>query len=612
MQTLIVGLDAFDPTMFEQLSATGRLPNLTRYTESGGFAHLAVANPPQSEVSWTSIATGLNPGGHGIFDFIHRDPATYSLNLSLLPTKRGVGGIRFVPPHRARTIFDHAVDQGYPATALWWPAMFPARLASPVCTLPGLGTPDLLGRWGVGTLFSPNGALGSEECKTAVLSLEQMGKDHFTGQLRGPARKKGDRIQESVLEFKLELTGDESARVTTDNQTIELTEGMWSPIFEISFKMGMFVSVKALTQMILARVKPDLKLYVLPLQLSPMHSPWPYATPRRFVKRTWRDCGPFLTVGWPQDTTALEEGCITDSQFLDLCNSIFEARQRTLLYHLQGFKEGILACVFDSLDRIQHMFWRDQQDIVEDWYAKLDALVGEVQKRLYTLGLSQTRLVVVSDHGFTEFDYKIHLNRWLLEHGYLVPKGDAGSGSLKDVSWSQSKAYAVGLNSIYFNLVCREGQGSVPANQREEQTEELCRELLAWRGPDGKAVIQQVWGQREVFTGLLAEYGPDIVVGFSPGYRASSQTGLGAWADTALEPNRDHWGADHCVDPQAVPGVLFCNQGLSDYPNPSYRDFPSLTVGTALDPSDSAPPPSSFSDEDQDVLEGRLRSLGYL
>jgi hypothetical protein len=193
-----------------------------------------------------------------------------------------------------------------------------------------------------------------------------------------------------------------------------------------------------------------------------------------------------------------------------------------------------------------------------------------------------------------------------------VTKGDAGSGSLKDASWSQSKSYAVGLNSIYLNLAGREGQGCVPAIQREELTEQLRRELLAWRGPDGKSVVQQVWGQREVFTGPLAEYGPDIVVGFSPGYRASSQTGLGEWADTALEPNRDHWGADHCFDPQAVPGVLFCNQGLSDYPNPSYRDFPSLTVGTALDPSDSAPPPSSFSDEDQDILEERLRSLGYL
>jgi hypothetical protein len=523
-----------------------------------------------------------------------------------------VGGIRFVPPHGARTIFDHAVDQGYPATALWWPAMFPARLASPVRTLPGLGTPDLLGRWGVGTLFSPNGALASEERKTAVSTLEQRSKDRYTGQLRGPARKKGDRIQESAIELQLELTGDESARLTIGKQSFELTEGEWSPILTISFKMGMFVSVRALTRVILAQGRPDLKLYVLPLQLSPMHSPWPYATPRRFVKGTWQDCGPFLTVGWPQDTTALEEGCITDSQFLDLCNSIFEARQRTLMYHLQGFKEGILACVFDSLDRVQHMFWRDRPDIVEDWYVKLDALVGDVQKRLDTSGLGGSRMVIVSDHGFSEFNYKVHLNRWLLEHDYIVTKGDAGSGSLKDASWSQSKSYAVGLNSIYLNLAGREGQGCVPAIQREELTEQLRRELLAWRGPDGKSVVQQVWGQREVFTGPLAEYGPDIVVGFSPGYRASSQTGLGEWADTALEPNRDHWGADHCFDPQAVPGVLFCNQGLSDYPNPSYRDFPSLTVGTALDPSDSAPPPSSFSDEDQDILEERLRSLGYL
>ena len=78
MRTLILGLDAFDPTVFERLSEQGKLPNLTKYVEAGGYARFAVTNPPQTEVSWTSMATGLNPGGHGIFDFVHRDPATYN------------------------------------------------------------------------------------------------------------------------------------------------------------------------------------------------------------------------------------------------------------------------------------------------------------------------------------------------------------------------------------------------------------------------------------------------------------------------------------------------------------------------------------------------------
>ena len=613
MQTLILGLDALDPTLFEQLSASGRLPNLTQYVESGGYARFAVANPPQSEVSWTSIATGLDPGGHGIFDFVQRDPATYGLSLSLLPTKRRFGAIQFVPPCTVPTIFDQAVREGFPATVLWWPGTFPARPGSPVHTLPGLGTPDLLGRWGVGTLFSTNSDLADEKRKTAVATLHQRGKNRYTGRLSGPIRKKRGGTQESAVELQLDLTGDKSARLAISGQATDLIEGVWSPILEVSFKLGFFVSVRALTRVILTQVRPDVNLYALPLQLHPLHSPWPYATPRAFVKRTWQACGPFLTVGWPQDTTALEEQCITDDQFLALCQSILDTRERILMHHLQRFREGILACVFDSLDRIQHMFWHDRPDIVESWYVQLDALVGRVEEHLAVQGQDQTRIVIVSDHGISAFDYKVHLNHWLVEHGYLATKENGESGSLQQVDWSQSQAYAIGLNSVYLNLAGREGEGCVPASQRKELISKLRRELLAWQGPDGRPVIQQAPERREVFTGPMAAYGPDVVVGFSPGYRASSQTALGEWERTSIEPNRDHWRADHCIAPQAVPGVLFSNQDLSNFPHPSYRDIPALTIGTALGPNDSAPPPSSHSDdEDHKIVEERLRSLGYL
>ena len=101
MKTLILGFDAFDPARFEQLSAAGVLPHLSRLAETGGYARLAVSNPPQTEVSWTSIVTGLNPGGHGIFDFVHRDPASYTPYVSLLPTRRSLVGTQFVPPFQS-------------------------------------------------------------------------------------------------------------------------------------------------------------------------------------------------------------------------------------------------------------------------------------------------------------------------------------------------------------------------------------------------------------------------------------------------------------------------------------------------------------------------------
>lgn len=611
MYTLILGFDSFDPGIFERLSAMGKMPNLTKYADKKGYAKLEVSNPPQTEVSWTSIASGLNPGGHGIFDFVHRDPASYTPFVSLLPTQRSVIGVQFVRPSKARNIFEEAASQGYPATSLWWPATFPSRPESPVQTIPGLGTPDIQGRLGVGTLFTTDTGLANTEQKTPVEILNRAGKDRYIASLTGPSSQKADAAKAAKLDLQLELSDDKNARLIIGNQSIQLTLGKWSPIFEVSFRMGLLFSIRSITRAILTQIHPEIRLYLLPLQIHPLTSPWRYATPKSLVKQAWKSSGAFLTLGWPQDTTALEEGCISDSQFLDLCNLIFSERERVLTHLIDSFDEGILATVFDSLDRIQHMFRRDRPDFVEAWYVQLDGLVGRTAQRLADLGKQGVKFFVLSDHGFADFEHKAHLNRWLIENGYLVTTSNNGSGSLADVDWSKSQAYAVGLNSLYVNLAEREGQGSVAQGQYQALVTNLREQLIRWQGPDGRPVVQQALLQEEAFNGPLTPYGPDILVGYSPGYRASAETGLGKWKQVVSEPNADHWGADHCMTSQVVPGVIFTNKSLEGYPHPSYRDIPVLTIGKTLDQTD-VEPPSTTAGEDKEVLEERLKSLGYL
>ena len=610
LQTLILGFDAFDPKMFEGLHQQGLVPNLARLVAMGGYSRFAVANPPQSEVSWTSIATGLNPGAHGMFDFVHREPSSYTPFLSLAPTRRKLGVTSFVRPYGARTIFDIAADRGYPATSLWWPGTFPASPGSPVRTLPGLGTPDLLGRMGVGCLYSSDPGAPERMGKTPVRRLVREGPGRYSLELIGPTRLRRSREATLSLPLRLEVGDDLGAVLRIGKRTVALTVGEWSPILELEFRVAPFVSLRAIARVILTAVQPTTRLYCLPIQLHPLRPLWPYGTPRAFVKHTWRSCGPFLTLGWPQDTTGLEDGCIDDDQFLALCDSIFAARAKVLLYHLDQFREGVLASVFDTLDRVQHMYWRDRPDVIEAWYRKLDALVGGVLERYPVSAGGQRRLLVLSDHGFHRWDHVVHLNRWLLEKGHLTST-EPMSGDLKTVDWRGTQAYAVGLNSLYLNLEGREGQGVVPVERRRELAERIQAELLAWRGPDGQPVMQRVWLNEQVFTGPLAGYGPDLVLGYSAGYRASAATGLGGWQGNALEPNRSHWGADHCFDPAAVPGVLFANRDLADLPRPSYRHIPMLTVDAEPDSSASGPPPS-IEGEDASTIEDRLRSLGYL
>jgi predicted AlkP superfamily phosphohydrolase/phosphomutase len=611
MHTLILGFDSFDPTTFERLSEQGKMPNLTRYVNAKGYSRLEVSNPPQTEVSWTSIATGLNPGGHGIFDFVHRDPNTYTPYVSLLPTHRSALGVQFVPPTKARTIFEEAASLGYPATSLWWPATFPARPESPVRTIPGLGTPDLLGRLGVGTLFTTEKDLAKSDQKTAIEILHKSSEGHYSGRLKGPSSKKSASDQAASVEAHLEIQDDHSARLSFGKQTIQLTLGKWSPIFEVSFKMGLLFSIRSLTKAILTQIYPEVRLYILPLQIHPLASPWRYATPKSLVKQAWKSGGSFLSLGWPQDTTALEEGCISDEQFIELCDSILADRERVLMHLIDSFDEGVLGCVFDSLDRIQHMFRRDRPDFVEQWYLKLDNLVGRVANRMANLGKQNAKFFLLSDHGFTDFDHKVHLNRWLIANDFLVTTNGNESGGLDNIDWAKSKVYAVGLNSLYVNLQGREGQGSVSAEEYQPLVTQLKDKLSQWSGPDGRAVVQEALLRDDAFVGPLVPYGPDLLVGYAPGYRASSETGLGKWKENLHEPNNDHWGADHCIASQAVPGVLFTNQSLDKFPSPSYRDIPLLTIGKTLDQT-YIEPPSISSDEDKEILEERLKGLGYL
>ena len=235
MKTLIVGLDAFDPKFFENLHEKNGFQFLSRYVRFDGYARFSVTNPPQSEVSWTSIASGLNPGAHGIFDFVHRDAQTYQPFVSLLPTKRGLGGTQFAPPHNANTIFRQAAQQGFSSTSLWWPATFPARLESPVRTIPGLGTPDIHGQLGIGAVFTTATGLIQENYKTALRPLYSKNSHNFTGFLKGPSKPGRSGDKEITVEFCLELDASRKPQLKTANRVIDLEVGKWKSNYRVFF-----------------------------------------------------------------------------------------------------------------------------------------------------------------------------------------------------------------------------------------------------------------------------------------------------------------------------------------------------------------------------------------
>ena len=96
-----------------------------------------------------------------------------------------------------------------------------------------------------------------------------------------------------------------------------------------------------------------------------------------------------------------------------------------------------------------------------------------------------------------------------------------------------------------------------------------------------------------------SEYGertPDLLVGYARGYRSSDESAEGGVSgEEVIEPNRDKWSGDHCIDHRLVPGILVTNQRITS-DSPSLAD---LTVAV-LDEFGIAPPDGLIG---KDVLQ---------
>jgi hypothetical protein len=155
-QVVVLGFDGADPNLLTKWMKEGQLPNLARLAQMGTFRPLRTTNPPESPVAWASFATGLNPGGTGIFDFLTRDPKTYLPELALVTREKPeflFGLVPIRPPkvinERSGVPFYKAVaDAGYKATVVRMPLEFPPTPLPGGKLWAGLGVPDLRGTWG--------------------------------------------------------------------------------------------------------------------------------------------------------------------------------------------------------------------------------------------------------------------------------------------------------------------------------------------------------------------------------------------------------------------------------------------------------------------------------
>ncbi|MFO0915027.1 MAG: alkaline phosphatase family protein [Pirellulales bacterium] len=591
-RVVILGLDGLEPTLAEQFLSEGLLPNLAKLRAQGGYQRMTTTWPPLSPVAWSSFATGSNPGKHNIYDFISRDPHSYQPTMSsvrIREPKRSLKLGKWVIPlskpeitglRKSKPFWNLLGESNIFSAVLRVPITFPPDKFSGI-QLAAMCVPDLLGTQGTFSYYCNEGTEGATHDSDAggqrILVRHVGGR--WQSHLKGPANSL--RVEQTELQLPFTVTpgrGGRPATLSIGRETVSLPMGEYTPWVKVAFAAAPGFKVHGICRFYLKRLDSKFEMYCSSIQIDPDKPVMPIAHPTIYSSYLARQQGPFATLGLAEDTWSLSEGLMDEDAFLKQAYDIHQERETMFFDAIRKVRRGMVVCVFDGPDRIQHMFWRfmdkghpalegrqnTHADSIRSMYVRMDELVGRTMRQVG----DDTTLIVMSDHGFTSFQRGVDLNAWLRDHGYLFLKNEAWSSNriyLHDVDWTRTRAYAIGLAGIFVNQTGRESQGIVePGRARQELVEEIASKLTGLRDPksDGIAVHEAVPRER-VYQGPYTQAAPDIIVGYSKGFRVSWDAAVGKTGPEVFTDNRKAWSGDHCVHPELVPGVLFTSIKLN-------------------------------------------------
>jgi predicted AlkP superfamily phosphohydrolase/phosphomutase len=579
---IILGFDGMDPALVRQWMDDGSLPNFRKLAAMGGFQSLPTSNPPQSPVAWSDFATGNGPDEHGIYDFLRRDPDTYlpdfSISrvippedyISLLGMELPLDDAEIINRRLGKPFWSEVEEQGGRSSVLRVPVTFPP---DPIHRMmAGMGVPDLLGTQGTYTIYSTRPAALSDSSDSRAVRMRPDSEGHIETLLEGPAdplTPDAPALSTPLLLDPAGEPGEEQVRLRLGDTDVQLSQGEWSDWITVDFKYFGPASVTGIVRAYVLSGYPTVKLYISPIHIDPREPVVPLSSPAGYAADLAERFGLYHTIGMPEETWSLNEGHLTDQAFLEVVSETLQEQETQFYDALDQHDSDVVVSVFVQTDRVSHMFYRgidplhplyeetdDQaRDAIHWIYQEADRVLGETLQRMG----SDDRLIVLSDHGFAPFRRALNLNRWLVDEGLLVLKAgnQTSDAGFTTVDWSRTRAYALGLNSLYINRTGREAHGIVAEEEVAQIKQQIMRNLPRLQDPlTGLQVVRDVFDGQQLYPANANNDAPDLVIGYEPGFRASWQTTLGGVPVTLIDDNNKKWSGDHCITPEAVPGVL--------------------------------------------------------
>ncbi len=585
---IILGMDGMDPGLVRQFIAEGLMPNFARALQNSHFGPLRTTMPAQSPVAWASFITGTNPGGHGIFDFIHRDPAALLPYLSTsrshdsnhrldvgawsLPLTSGKIDLM----RRGRPFWSYLDERDIPSVVYQIPSNFPVQ-ESPTRAVSGMGTPDLLGSYGTFTYYSEAFVPNADTFSGGRVERLKMSEHRAESKIDGP--KNSFRREGEVTTIPVTFTRDPQEpllKIEIQGHTLLLKQGEWSDWVPLRFAyIPHLVSAAGMVRFFVKNVHPKLQVYCSPINVDPLEPALPIASPAGFSEEMAQAVGRFYTQGLPADTKALSLKVLEDEEFFSQAKLVLEESMRAMEYGLKRFEEGVFFFYFSSIDQCSHMLMRamdvhhplydphaspEIKGAIRYLYQRMDEALGVAQRFVD----NRTVLIALSDHGFSKFYREFQLSTWLVEQGFMTltdPARMEDSQFFDYVDWGKTKAYPIGFNGLYLNLRGRDKNGWVSEAEAQALKSDIINRLLTVRDPKtGARVISAAYDSAEIYSGPFMQLAPDILVGYDAGYRVSDEAALGKFKREIVGDRTDKWSADHCIDNNVVPGMFLMNR----------------------------------------------------
>ncbi len=543
-KTIVIGLDGADWRVLRPLIDDGRLPTLKRLIEEGCHGPLRSTIRPESSVAWSSFATGVYPGEHGVYSFLRPVAGSYSYRLA---NASNIGAPRF------------------------WDALGEAGYRIGLVNIPFTYPPVAVNGFVVGGMLTP----GSEVVFTYPPELQAQILSHFPNYQVDAADDGGDKDAlinsvASYTEQQLQLA------------LLLLKEKSWD-FFAVAF------------------TGPDRLQHFFWGDMDPEHPAHDAIDGRRYGRviqdhfERIDEAIAQLLAELPEDTLIL---IMSDHGFNGCSERFFVNRWLEEQGYLAIKRQGVMGNILvDILDRLKSVSWL---------------------RRL-------KRSVFPGDWG---------------------PSKLRVSQMAQKINWSQTRAYYSPDGGIRINLKGREAAGIVPRGQSHEillgELKQRLLDLISDR--TGHSPLANVFLRNELYQGRYADLAPDLIL--EP-HREHPEAAINTILDGTLEKEGGVFGSsnpytgNHAVDGILIasgPGVIkdqvslgaelvdlaptvLAAMGVSIPGNIEGKALSRLFIPGALPETDrqtidkpQAPEQVSndFSEEEETVVEARLRNLGYL